>query len=281
MEVLAPTLSRIPLVVSPPNFIHQKHIKRCNRSTLDDVITKDGRLIGSEERRAVWKATTQFLGRAIDIKNVSHSVVPIRATRSKANSPLPVMKVSIIVGGPFDDFKQDDVELQLSPEHNEDTNYDNESNIVRESYAIDGSCTPSASMQLVRMINNIPMLDSSEALACGLVQGVVSSKRMWNAYGLEVNSVPTKGKESTTPTFSVRDSDQLLPFFSTRSHALLATGYPGKEDDQTEKTSNSRLDNTIHLPAAQRLGDIVIIAQIQAEPSILPLPTLSKVNKMS
>jgi hypothetical protein len=286
MEVLAPTLSRIPLVVSPPSFINQKYVKRCNQHQADiEIFDVDGNKQDIDERRAVWKATSQFLGREINFDNVSHAVIPIRSTRMKRKSHYePVMKVSIVVAGPDDDLDQNDLEIQSC---DEEYNIEAEK-ISSDDFGESNSCrniNPSASMQLVRMINNIPMLDTSEACACGLVQSVASSKRMWNTFGLEVNSIPTKGNVSNAPTYSVRDSDQIAPFFSSRSHSLLVSGYNGNEDQRKEISDKSRSDtascriHTVLLPAAQRLGNILIIAQIQAEPSILPLPTLSKVRR--
>jgi hypothetical protein len=46
--------------------------------------------------------------------------------------------------------------------------------------------TRTATMALLCMVNRIPLLDSAEAAACGLVQGVTSRSLTWNSFGLGV-----------------------------------------------------------------------------------------------
>jgi hypothetical protein len=270
------------------------------------------------ERQAVWKATQFFLGQPIELQNVAHAVVPIQCTSVNANKRKrkhhkkgfcgPIMKVSMIVAGPMEERNYDGGETVFDKEEYQDLvhNYssvDNQNKILKSAI----SSSSSASMQLVRMVNNIPMLDSSEALACGLVQGIVAKNKVWNAFGLDVHSVSPKSPnaqncDTKTPSFDVQDSSQIAPFFSKGSHALLEDGFHrfenesdinsklkrdqeqdgneiGGDDLVIPKEKKQKSSNGVFLPAALRLGNILIIAQIQAEPTILPLPTLSKVRK--
>ena len=148
----------------------------------------------------------------------------------------------------------------------------------------------SASMVLVRMVNRIPLLDSAEAAACGLVQAVTGKKRMWNSFGLDV-SYQSSNNVAKLLTFEVKDSDQVTPFFQKGTHALLEDGTDSLDghDEDAEADDESleygegagakrrrrpKLRNL--LPASARLGNILVIVQIHAQPSNLPLPTLSK-----
>ena len=47
---------------------------------------------------------------------------------------------------------------------------------------------PSAKCMLVRMVNGVPLLDSAEASACGLVQGMVQQQSTWNSFGLHISN---------------------------------------------------------------------------------------------
>ena len=154
----------------------------------------------------------------------------------------------------------------------------------------------SASMVLVRMVNKIPLLDSAEAVACGLVQGLSSKKRLWNSFGLDVGLKSDPSNVGKLPIFEVRDSDQVAPFFKSGAHKLLEQD----DDDESDLEENSdtdtddSVDSTASLgvkrkrgkrrhhnnllPASVRLGNILVITQIHAEPTTLPLPTLSKVG---
>jgi hypothetical protein len=158
-------------------------------------------------------------------------------------------------------------------------------------------------MMMIRMVNQIPLLDGSEASSCGLVQGLLLKKKMWNSFGLEVSSdglllhrrgVVEDEKRSIPqlPTFQVRDSDQVAPFFRSTNHSLLEEDSTSDEESEEDEDDNQngfeegypfrrkRRRNRrrkLLLPAQIRLGNILVIVQIDAEPSSLPLPTLSKV----
>ena len=122
---------------------------------------------------------------------------------------------------------------------------------------------------------------------CGLVQGV-ANKVVWGSFGLQVTKSSTSNADSAwIPVFHVQDSDQIAPFFQSRTHAL----WEASKDDHLEAAADDdggmdaalkkrkRVTQDFLLPAKLRLGKILLIIQIHAQPSSLPLPTLSKVKK--
>ncbi|KAI2500016.1 Histidine ATPase [Fragilaria crotonensis] len=150
---------------------------------------------------------------------------------------------------------------------------------------------PSARMTLVRMVNRIPLLDGAEASACGLVQCVATKQSMWSSFGLSASH----GTDQTAsdlrlfvPTYAIRDSDSVASFFQNRSpHQLFELQDIEDGDDDQSEAENGEDDELAHrpknraqtshlLPAHLRLGNILVVIQIHAHPSSLPLPTLSK-----
>jgi hypothetical protein len=351
--VLAPTLSRSPLLVKPPTWSlsHQEHdnsgdvveIKRgytpgttSSKRIIEDRQRSEKRnavkkvdsnrnktsliqakaVLVNDERHAIWKAAETFLGRPIRINDVAHSIIPItsntssnlkkRTLDSKFKDPSglqPMLRVSLIVCGPNEEpveYPYDDIDFPniCEGEENLRSNGSLPENLSKES--------SSASLSLVRMVNNIPLLDSSEALACGLVQGLLSKKSLWNAVGLEINVMAPDSLEVTdtcrTPTFEVTDSDQVAPFFKQGVHKVLQTDYLAIEDSVSSSIGTYSRDRDVALteapmlasvtspvgmslkrqpkllPASLRLGSILLVIQINSRPSTLPLPTLSKVR---
>lgn len=330
LEVLAPSLSRVPLWVQPSDkeialpgegcvfndknsTLENSAAKRCCQEASnverfdfwgeslplenEDVRYPNKSRSSSElsscqsERIQIWNAVKSFLGQSVDLANVSHATVPIRiekdisekrdSTSKKAMVRGPQLTVDVIVhdaksqGG---DFLTDS-----TGEFWEDSG-----NFTTDNEVADMN-TP-ASMVLIRMVNKIPLLDSAEGVACGLVQCLASKKRMWNSFGLDVHLNIDPENTNSVPTFDVRDSEQVIPFFKQGAHNLLE----GSDDDCTEaaEDSDNDHDGDLHvagskrskrtsprnlLPASVRLGSILVIVQIHAEPSVLPLPTLSKV----
>lgn len=351
LEVLAPTLSRVPLWVQPATTdeigaaaitasLHSKQNKKkstkivktggkkrimCQGDREQDDSEKwsdnfesaieeqesggDTNSEASErkseppsrERLGIWKATQQFLGRPVNLANVAHAVVPVQAKSqvpgklsSKKNEKSgPKLEVDVIIHGPDDDANEYGTgEGYGGPREDRDQDEDDEAFVEHQSKKTDyGEASSSASMVLVRMVNKIPLLDSAEAVACGLVQGLSSKKRMWNSFGLDVSIKHDPANLSKLPTFEVRDSEQVAPFFKKGAHNLL------EDDDNSELEANGESDDEESgegpygfgvkrkrqqgcrrlLPASVRLGNILVIAQIHAEPTTLPLPTLSKV----
>jgi hypothetical protein len=315
LEVLAPTLSRFPLSVRPA---HHKKADR-NKSALssnrrEQIAWRDGldsdpeeehhetqasaakgpeaaETKEDDERHRIWKAAQLFLGRPIDSSNVAHEVVPVRVKdsntgkitrRKKVNTQDgPMLEVDFIVYGPDEEEERP---FHVEDVFDEEDSGRDELSATKDTQQRDKSA---ASMVLVRMVNRIPLLDGSEAVACGLVQGLASKKRMWNSFGLEVSLNHDPFNTSKPFTFDVRDSDQVAPFFKRGSHAILQE----EEDEVDEPEEESEEENGDHrgkrkrhavrrnlLPASVRLGNILVIAQIHAEPTTLPLPTLSKVG---
>jgi hypothetical protein len=319
LEVLAPTLSRVPLWVQPNRNDHpiaqlgrisnkkkkiQSHFAtdelsdECSMPT-DAASSKNEQKMPpppDPNRVKIWKATQNFLGCSIELANVAHSTVPIRIdgdlsdTRSLKKKRLsgPELTVGVVVHGTTnmqdDEWAMNEASGELQ-EETRNLNSDKET-FVAESTSI----RESASMVVIRMVNKIPILDSAEAVACGLVQCVASKKRMWNSFGLEVNMNFDSENVSLTPTFDVRDSEQVIPFFKQGTHNLLEIDVDDKDasggsiyesDNELEHSRAKRKKQTNRrrlLPASARLGSILVIVQIHAEPTTLPLPTLSKVS---
>lgn len=295
LEVLAPTLSRIPLFIRPFSQARCQEPGRNSESDdQDENSWIDGLTNGfdrkeetntgerlppeqsatrqDDERTQIWKASQLYLGRTFEESNVAHAVVPIRIkTRSNdSDSSQPRLEVFLIVHGPGDDEEENTGELAGDAE-NEVNNHEDASSWT-------------ASMVLVRMVNRIPLLDSSEAVACGLVQSIASKKHVWNSFGLEVSQNSTANVAKLL-CFNVTDSEQVAPFFRRGNHALLEE----EDDDEDEDETGTPEENVIlgkkrrrrrgprHvLPASVRLGNILLVVQIYARPSTLPLPTLSK-----
>ena len=353
--MLAPTLSRIPLFVSPPciqinqsfhlDKLHTDRSRKANDivdesesdSSNDKFINKEVDISSKrlsptlrnhyskddDDRKMIWKAVQKYLGKSIVQRNVATSEVPIRlgfvgrtgtsltknfSSKRKKHVEGPIMKVNLIVQGPVDEDDTDGSDYyegigetvknpQLDKSRNSET-------------------SKSASMLMVRMVNNIPILDSNEALACGLVHGVASKKRMWNAFGLDVSVAPAESgsreEKQKIVTFDVRDSDQVAPYFKRGAHELMDNNDDSylsdddfssvsiemsdvsEDEDLTKKTTPhgymrtkgnkrrlAKKTRQFMLPASLRLGNILIIAQICADPTILPLPSLSKVSSSS
>jgi hypothetical protein len=175
----------------------------------------------------------------------------------------------------------------------------------------DESSKTSARLMLIRMVNRVPLLDGAEASACGLVRGIMGKRSTWNSFGLDVSmssaadlndffggkrakpreTAPLNTDGCFIPTYEVSDSVQVAPFFQSSTHSLFEPEdeeeklFDQEEEEQLsdndsilgEAKKRKRKSRKLLLPAHLRLGNILIIAQIHATPSALPLPTLSKV----
>ena len=239
-----------------------------------------------EKRSLLCKAASAYKRRPdLKLENVAYSMQPIRRTntgprQSAPSKDGPVLEMSLIVFGP---------ELEDTDNHSDESDCESSPHGRNESKKMN-----SAELQVVRMVNGIPLLDSSEALACGIVNKVSSNSDTWNCFGLcvtrknENNQGTEPLTKQNTPTFEVNDSAQVAPFLTTSSHSLFYDQSKGLDnlnssDDDDFDTENRRWKRKkerqvrCHLPAAVRLGHILMIVQIRAKPSALPLPTLSKV----
>ena len=233
--------------------------------------------LDEEKKRKValmQKAASIYKGR-VDLRdvNVAYSTQRIRRKNEggKSSSPnatnSPLLEMSMAVFGPPHVVDDDD-------------------NSVRSRN--DSCYNKTAKLQVVRMVNGIPVLDSSEALACGVITKISSSTAIWNSFGLEVSQ---RSQDTTgSPSFDISDSAQVVPFLRTSTHSLYNSGEaqddePATDDNDddfdlediynTRKRKKEPQTNCI-LPAAHRLGDVLIVVHIRAKPSALPLPTLSK-----
>ena len=132
---------------------------------------------GTQQQR-FQKAVETYTSRIVPAQQVVHFQLPIRVnsqtTRSKKKSPQ--LQVSLAILGPDDE-------------------------------------TTEATLSLIRMVNGLPLIDSIEAAACGLVHGS-TVPRIWNSFGLDL--IP--GDRSTPTKMIVRDSAQVTPFFRDGTH---------------------------------------------------------------
>jgi hypothetical protein len=254
----------------------------------------------SQHRLDLWKAAQLFLGRPVDLCNVAHAIIPIRgrnpknlAQRRKDNILGPTLEVAVVVHGPSDDEEEeepvaitdDDFGDAEQVEHGVYNGHADASD--RNIHNTDCHGTGSATMVLVRMVNNIPLLDGAEAIACGFVQGLASKKRMWNSFGLDVSLQHDREDITKIPSYAVRDSEQVAPFFKTGAHNLLErnddSGYESENSNISSEPIGIKRSRAVKrhniLPASIRLGNVLVVVQIHAEPASLPLPTLSKVSK--
>lgn len=171
------------------------------------------------ERTGIWKAAQLYLECPLELRNVAHAMVPIRrrsdpagvATRSRtraeeatsaeanASSPTttgPQLEVDMIFHNSTDDEEEEPVGSQTGDWEGDPEDPTCSRNVFSS------STSGGATMILVRMVNRIPLLDSSEAVACGLVQGMASKKQLWNSFGLDVSLRHDPGNVTKIPTFS-------------------------------------------------------------------------------
>ena len=313
LEVLAPSLCRRPLMIRPPSEmerrVRQMDEMKDDASVADSNHDWDGddgcddesenhvnvhvvskavreRELAEEEnnkkKALLCKAAEMYKGRPVTLKNVAIKSHPIRkygenAPRTKSTS---MLEVSIAVFGP-------------EPEITSDSDSESSQNEYSQIKQASGN-SKSAVLQLVRMVNGIPLLDSPEAVACGVVQRISGSATNWNSFGLDISLKKPGNSEKhagdDTPMFGVEDSAQVAPFFRESAHGM----FHGRQNDSeyssdddsidpesdTRKRKKERSGLHLLLPAALRLGEMMMIVQIRAKPSSLPLPTLSKVRRI-
>lgn len=247
-----------------------------------EIATSKDQATSELARTKIADGVRAYLKLPVEVKNVAVSCQTIRLESVTNAEDRPTLEVALVVYG--DDH--DAVEC-----------------------TVDESCLSdrSAKMILVRMVNQVPLLDGAEALACGLVQGIASKQSLWNSFGLEVTNMSRdssrKSAASTenadeqfldpanffVPTFRVRDSEQVAPFFQQGTHHLFEEEHENvsSDDDDNGDIEQSVLSRgkrkktrtrPLLLPAQVRLGNILIMVNIHAKPTALPLPTLSKVT---
>ena len=219
------------------------------------------------------KAACLYKGRRVDLRNVdvAYSMQRIRNNNEVGKSTsqaktCPILEMSMIVfGQEITDNDDDSLE--------------------------DTCCDKTAKLHIVRMVNGIPVLDSSEALACGVITKISNNPTIWNSFGLDIRQ--RDQQTAGCPSFDINDSGQVAPFLRTSTHSLYnsqsqddvfsASDQDDNDDFDLEdmhssarRTRKNEQQARCILPAAERLGDVMIVVQIRAKPSALPLPTLSK-----
>ena len=254
---------------------------------------------GSDSIKDMHRAVEVYLGQSVDPANLACSRQPIRNGNYQANKKRsrrrhtgPSLEVTLVVCGVRE-------ELGASQEEDYFSAIGGNDDDTRVPIA---PPPRDAAMTIVRMVNRIPLLDGAEANSCGLVQGILQKRRVWNSFGLEVSSTGFQqqyggrgtdycNEEETfhqVPTLQVRDSEQVMPFLRNTNHSLLEDPFADDGSDTDSDDDDVDVEDLFTrkrrrktggkglLPARVRLGDILVIVQIDAEPSQLPLPTLSK-----
>lgn len=341
LEILAPTLERIPIFIRPkhqlaggltsvsedPATSTNMVIRAKSTPTIfeedswkdvawDDTETQPGEKESEEESctpttppdlaaqtcpqrmKIVEAAKAYWPNRKIVLKNVASSIQKIRLSEQQSKKrtsetdsdvllevDMIVCPISSIIVSPDDDFS-------LASLTDQRRNTDQQT-------AAPG--TQAATLELVRMVNDVPMLDGAEAHSCGLVHAL-ENKTLWGSFGLDVRrKSPGDGRSaSTTPgkcrwmqTFNLHDHDQVSDYIQKDSnHKQLLSLVDDTETSESEDDDDDDLNSLDSLarkrkrrsnghqellPASARLHEVLVVVRIRAAPSALPLPTLSKV----
>ena len=185
-----------------------------------------------------------------------------------------------------DSVVQLEVSMAICPGLENDKKSDStvDSNFTASCNALSGD-VKGASLQLVRIVNDVPIIENAEAHSCGLVHGV-ANKRTWGSFGLDIERSVTISAETSlsTPSFVLRDSSLVAPFINknAKHKQLDAVDCETDHDRNTELKGKRRrrgaLTSNDLCPANVRIGTILVVVHVRANSSSLPLPTLSKVS---
>lgn len=269
-------MSRVPLWIKPPK--HRRAINDSSESVGSTDIAED-----PGKPLVIHDAAQKYFGRQVELQNVAHDRVPIRIDATHPSQDTPHMEISIIVLPSVDES----VDVDEAAELGTDDQSTSES-------APNQLAAQHGTIKLVRMVNNVPLLDTPEALGCGIVNKLGSIRHVWHSFGLEVDYTRLTNNRSNVPTFNVRDSEQVLPFLAKGAHELFQAAGASDEESQSSSSSGSDLDENVPArrrhrrgsrhrtisPAKVRFANTLIIVHIHGTPSTLPLPTLSKVSLM-
>lgn len=280
IEVLAPTISSLPLFVQrqewPP--MSDSNIKNdakwhlaealdsqedeeavCDREELNKAQkAAEGRFLFQRQALVHSSQTYEFFELPIKLQNVAYSETPIRIVGAKPTPQdfttcTPSLEVSVVVS-PQEESTQTD------------------------------SRQPGAVLELVRMVNFVPLLDGAEACACGLVKAI-QNRTTWGVFGLTVENTLAENDHSDNQDtswvqhFGLRDSDQVAPYYQSHNHQLWEAenrSKGGRTCDFADIKKRKGEPELFTMPAKVRLGRVLVIVNIRAAPSMLPLPTLSK-----
>ena len=303
IDILAPTLSKYPIYIRPVSYTKSAYFEGKNQTLVgteededeegeedekqewDDMMmdhnNSDCQSIGSKskkrpasrqidpkeenEKLTLLEAVKKYLNcDGVRIENVARSVQVIRSgneTRSNTNGTDCRSSARMIV-----DFVVGVDSLDQKPE------------------SLEQECP---NINMVRVVNGVPILDSTEAHACGLVHGLVKCKAVWSSFGLQVSkSSLYETSSDCSLSFDLRDTAQVLPFikWDNHQHRQLDDEDEEEEEEADEgehglmgRRKRGRQQSTPNLlPAHVRFGRVLIVVRIIATPSALPLPTLSK-----
>jgi hypothetical protein len=139
------------------------------------------------------QAIQNYLKQTVSPDKVAHVVVPIKTDKETANT------ASIT-----------HLEVSLAVHHTKTDNTHSDSDTTTD------SLTPSLS--LIRFINDMPILDSSEALSCGIVHALIHKRKLWNAFGLELAASCQLDRLSNMPNFTLKDNSAILSLHAHRTH---------------------------------------------------------------
>lgn len=240
---------------------------------------------GIQRRKQMKNAFSSYLKTDIDLKNVAHSFQKIRRTQygaidgTNCNSTL---EVDVVICQRTDnDFFNDEEKGHHVDKIHECCDISNTMN--REINKRDPEDCCNAKLMVIRMVNRIPLLDSAEASACGVVR-CASRRMLWNTIGLEISTDEVFSSKNSSnlhvPTFCLRDSAHVTPFLTGKTnHSVYKfeciDGYSSSETDSEHHKKRKTNEAVLH-PVGLRMGSVYILVQLNADPSELPLPTLSK-----
>jgi hypothetical protein len=263
------------------------------RSNTGGKTTSGGKSDSESDRHVFFKAAKSFWPeRNIAYKNVARSVrnIPRTNYNSEENTTTSELQLEVyMVVCPYS--KQDEKNSSSTSTTGSDSSSSSSSfddDINTGDYAVRDRQV--AALQLIRMVNGVPILDSGEAHSCGLVHGV-ANKIVWGSFGLDVtknaatihetHDTTSRHPTTSTPSFQLRDSNIIAPFINRNINhrQLRASNRDTTNDDNEEENKKRKRDDDYQdglLPANIRIGTILVVVQIRAAPSSLPLPTLSK-----
>ena len=253
-----------------------------------------GKSDSESDRYAFFKAAKSFWPeRNIAYKNVARSVRNIPRTNysSKENATTSELQLEVhmvVCPYPKQDEENSSGSTSATGSDSSSSSSSFDDDINTGDYAVRDRKV--ATLQLIRMVNGVPILDSGEAHSCGLVHGV-ANKIVWGSFGLDVTKnaatihetcdTPSRHPTTSTPSFQLRDSNIIAPFINRNiNHRQLRASNrdminnDNEEEDKKRKRDDDYQDGL--LPANIRIGTILLVVQIRAAPSALPLPTLSK-----
>ena len=238
------------------------------------------------DRFAFFEAAKSFWSdRKIVYKNVARSVrkISTRSYNQTENTSNPELQVEVsLVVCPYSKHSNDTSKASSTSSMSSLDGAINQ--IDTDDYCIKDKQT--ATLQLIRMVNGNPVLDSGEAHSCGIVHGV-ADKSLWGSFGLDItkNSVAHQDDSETSlhhTTYALQDSSIIAPFINrNNNHRQLRTSNRDTVVDNDDGTCNKKRNNDSRddlLPVNLRIGSILVVVQICAASSLLPLPTLSKVR---